>query len=120
MTEDPAVAEARRVLTDRGAREMAIVRGVHIEVLEDLLASYDARLKEVSSPETADRVLGALELRPVSSIRDLGDELGIGRSTAQRAVQRLILDGRLRVVRMGTGDGYASRYEIVPVPREAR
>ncbi len=67
---------------------------------------------EVSSPETAALVLEHLRENPTASVRSIAAALGIGHTTAHRAVARLLADGSVRVVRMGTGHRYPSRYEI--------
>lgn len=73
---------------------------------------------ELSSPETADRVHAYLQGQPVASIREIARALGVGRSTAARAVKRLTLDGRLSRERLGTGRGYPTRYSA-PAPELA-
>jgi len=69
--------------------------------------------QELSSPETAVVVLAHIEKHPSASLRSVARDLGIGRTTAQRAVRRLIAEGRLEVVRRGTGDRYPTTYRPV-------
>lgn len=67
---------------------------------------------EVSSPETADRVLSYLQGNPTASCRAIGDALGVGRQTAHRALTRLLGDGRIVIKRKGTGRDYPTTYAI--------
>lgn len=76
---------------------------------------------EKSSPETADRVLRLLSAAGgpdesdneiTISGRDIARQLGIGRQTANRALARLRVDGRVELVRAGTGRDYPSVWRI--------
>ena len=70
-----------------------------------------------SSPETAERVFRMLHRVHrdgfvSASCRDIAEELQIGRSTAQRALNRLADEGRLTVARRGSGHLYPTTYRI--------
>lgn len=72
---------------------------------------------EPSSPEAAQRVLTILQDRAIGdiaamSVRQIGDALGIGRSTASRALHRLVSEGKISEHRRGTGDGYPSQWKL--------
>jgi predicted ArsR family transcriptional regulator len=73
----------------------------------------------LSSPETAERVLAYLREHPTASFREIGYALSIGRSTADRAVQRLIAEGVVTVERLGTGAGYPTTYRVSDRARPA-
>lgn len=68
--------------------------------------------REVAAPERSRQVLEYLAEHPTASFRDISAELGIGRTTANRAVYRLIDENKLVVERMGTGDGYPTTYRV--------
>ena len=77
---------------------------------------------EQSSPETAALVLAFLGDTPpgqARSLAEIGAACGIGRSTAGRAVRRLLDAGSVTVSRLGTGDGYASVYTVTASPDTA-
>lgn len=72
---------------------------------------------EHSSPETAERVHRLLRSYAVdgtvsASTRDLAAELSIGRSTALRAIHRLVNQGAISVARRGTGHRYPTTYYV--------
>lgn len=48
-----------------------------------------------------------------ASNRAIAKELSIGRTTAARAVARLLTDEAIVIDRLGTGDQYPTRYRIV-------
>jgi DNA-binding Lrp family transcriptional regulator len=66
----------------------------------------------VSSPETADRVLEAIRRTPTTSFLDLATDLGIGHTTAWTAVRRLLADGRIQITRKGTSRDYPTQYRV--------
>jgi len=72
---------------------------------------------EVSSAETADRVLRLLVDHSLNglvaaSYRDIALELSIGRETAARAVRRLLAEDRIVVSRRGSGYLYPTTYVV--------
>jgi CRP-like cAMP-binding protein len=72
---------------------------------------------EKSSRETAANVLAELHQRAQfglaeGGIRDIAASLGIGRSTASRALRLLRAEGAISAHRPGTGDGYRSVWRI--------
>ena len=76
---------------------------------------------EISSRETARRVLRLIRGQArdglvSASVRDLAAELSVGRSTANRAVTRLLASGEIRVARKGSGHLYPTTY-LVEVER---
>lgn len=78
-----------------------------------------AKSDEWSSPETATRVLMHLVEHVIddsglarTSLRDIGDALGIRFTTAQRAMNRLVAAGQVSVVRRGTGRSYPTTYRV--------
>lgn len=76
-------------------------------------------IDEFSSPETATAVLAFIRANPTASVRVIGEAVGIGHTTAHRAVNRLIREGALRVRRLGTGDQYATTYDVLSELDEA-
>lgn len=73
---------------------------------------------EQSSPETAELVLEYLCDRAsnglvTASNRKIADDLEIGRTTAARAIARLLTDEKVIVDRLGTGHLYPTRYRLV-------
>lgn len=76
-------------------------------------------MTEISSPETADRVLDELSRRAddgclsAASIRDVATSLGIGRQTALNALRRLERDARIVRIRRGTGDRYPTTWKVL-------
>ncbi len=77
-------------------------------------------MTEFSSPETAQRVLAHLVALPhfdgevVAAYRDIAAVLCVGRNTVYRAIARLVAEEQISVVRIGTGDGYPTRYSTSP------
>lgn len=67
----------------------------------------------LSSPETAEAVRKFLRDNPTASVRAIGKAVGIGASTAHRAIARLVAQGEVRIDRLGTSNGYATRYEVL-------
>jgi hypothetical protein len=69
---------------------------------------------DFSSPETAEAVLEVIASAegPISN-RAIGLALNIGRTTAACAVRRLIAEEKVTIVRKGTGNGYATRYQVI-------
>ena len=70
------------------------------------MSRYDTRPEEVrfSSVEVAVAVLEVIEQKNFEvSLIEIGRELGIGTTTAYRAVKLLRAQDALQVVRMGTG-----------------
>jgi DNA-binding transcriptional regulator YhcF (GntR family) len=72
---------------------------------------------ELSSQETSERVLDALRKYArghlvSASVRDLATELSIGRATVNRAIHRLVEEGKVTVARQGTGHLYPTTYLI--------
>jgi hypothetical protein len=66
-----------------------------------------------SSPETAQRVYEYLIEHPKISNRAGAEAVGVGRNTFNRAIARLLVEDRLIVIRLGTGDGYPTTYEVL-------
>jgi len=74
-------------------------------------------MPEQSSRRTASRVLEELHQRSEfghaeATIRDLASALGIGRSTASRALRLLADEGVITKESGGTGDGYPTVWRI--------
>lgn len=74
---------------------------------------------EYSSPETAVRAHKFLWARrekqngtTTASIREIAEGLSVGRNTAHRAIARLLEMRHIEVARRGTGDGYATTYNV--------
>jgi DNA-binding MarR family transcriptional regulator len=79
---------------------------------------------ELSSPETANRVLAFLmdlshDDRAAASQREIAHACHIGLSTAQRAVKRLIAAGDLAIERKGSGADYPTVWQVRSPEREA-
>ena len=69
-------------------------------------------MTDVSSPETAEKVLDYIAVNETASVREVAAALGIGRNTALNGINRLLHEDRLLILRKGTGAGYPTTYAV--------
>ena len=66
----------------------------------------------MNTASTDAAVLASLTETPTVSLRDLGKSLGISRTTAHKAVRRLVAAGTVTVLEVGRHADHPSRYAV--------